>query len=115
MGVPTGDPIEVDWSASYPVKVDAKLSDYENSPDLHDAALAFNQDYFKFLELITEAFQGDPSVLISKAVPWMFQLRNRANQLIHNPIPGTQYNAAPTFEMANAADAAPAAPAMVTA
>lgn len=112
VGNPTGDPLQVDWSSAYPVKVDAKLSDYENAPELHAAALAFNQEYAEFLSLITQAFQKDPSLLISKAVPWMFQLRNRVNQLIHNPIPGTSFNAAPTFEMANAAVAAPA---MVTA
>jgi|SRR4051794_10799489 hypothetical protein len=112
VGNPTGDPIQVDWTAAYPVKVDAKLSDYEGSPELHAAALAFNQDYAEFLSLITQAFQKDPRLLISKAVPWMFQLRNRVNQLVHNPIPGTSFNAAPTFEMASASVAEPA---MVTA
>lgn len=106
-GHPTGDRFNVDFSSAYPCKVDASLSDYEKAPELHAAAVAFNQDYFQFLTLITEAFQKDPSILISKAVPWMFQLRNRANQLIRNPIPGTPYNAAPTFEMAAATGAAP--------
>ena len=107
-GHPTGDPIHVDWSSAYPVKVNARLSDYEKASELHAAALAFNQDYFEFLKLLTEAFQKDASLLISRAVPWMFQLRNRANQLIHNQIPGTSFNAAPTFEMANAAIGTPA-------
>lgn len=100
---PTGDPIQVDWTAAYPVKVNAKVSDYEKSPELYAAAVKFNAEYAEFLGLITRAFQGEPAVLVEKAVPWMFTIRNKISQLIHNPIPGmTGVNAAPTFEMAHA-------------
>jgi hypothetical protein len=30
----------------------------------------------------------------------MFRLRDKVTQLMHNPIPGTGLNAAPTYEMA---------------
>jgi hypothetical protein len=99
---PTGEALQVDWTAAYPVKVDAKVRDYEKSPELYAAAVRFNAAYAEFLRLITQAFQGEPAVLIEKAVPWMFSIRNKISQLIHNPIPGmTGVNAAPTFEMAH--------------
>jgi Ferritin-like len=101
-GNPTGEMLQVDWDAAYPFKKNAKLSDYEQSPELYDAAVAFNQTYADFLALLTRAYNGEPNLLLTEAVPRMFALRNGILRLIHNPIPGLQgVNAAPTFEMAN--------------
>ena len=97
---PTGDKIQVDWATAFPTKVDARISDFKESPELQQAAMRFNAEYAEFLSLITQAFQGNPALLIEKAVPWMFTIRNMAMQLIHNPIPGMEgVNAAPTFEL----------------
>jgi hypothetical protein len=99
---PTGPELKVDWSAVYPIKKNARLSDYEKSPELHAAAVSFNQSYADFLKFLTDAYNGKPELLL-QAVPRMFVLRNKINQLIHNPIPGMDgVNAAPTFEMAPA-------------
>lgn len=101
-GHPTGEVLRVDWDAAYPFKKNAKLSDYEQSQELYDAAVAFNQSYADFLALLTRAYNGEPNLLLTEAVPGMFALRNGILRLIHNPIPGLQsVNAAPTFEMAN--------------
>lgn len=96
---PTGDKIQVDWTAAFPTKVNARISDFKKSPELQQAAIRFNAEYAEFLGVITQAFQGNPALLIDKAVPWMFTMRNKIMQLIHNPIPGMEgVNAAPTFE-----------------
>jgi hypothetical protein len=66
--------------------------------ELHDMALAFNRAYAKFLKTLTEAYNGEPQLLMS-AVPQMFEFRNLMTQLVRNPLPGTGYHAAPTFEV----------------
>jgi hypothetical protein len=104
-GNPTGPTLQVDWDSVFPAKVDAKLSDYVNYPELHAAAVAFNQEYFSFLGLLTRAFNGEPILLQTEAVPKMFALRNLTLQLVHAPLPGTAFHAAPTFEMPTAAAA----------
>jgi Ferritin-like len=101
-GKPTGPELKVDWDAAYPIKKNARLSDYQDSPELHAAAVAFNQSYADFLAFLTRAYNGEPKLLL-EAVPKMFTLRNKITQLIHNPIPGTGENAAPTFEIAGGA------------
>src|SRR5262249_35484096 len=99
-GHPTGPELKVDWDAVYPTKVNATLDDYKGYPELHAAAVAFNREYFCFLRILTRAYNGEPSLLQTDAVPQMFALRNRMLQLIHVPMPGmTGFNAAPTFEM----------------
>jgi len=99
-GHPTGPELKVDWDAVYPAKVNATLSDYTDYPELHAAAVAFNREYFCFLHLLNKAYNGEPDLLLTDAVPKMFALRNLMLQLIHVPMPGmTGFNAAPTFEM----------------
>jgi len=99
-GHPTGPELHVDWDAVYPIKVDPQLSDYADAPDLHAAAVAFNDTYGDFLKLLTDAYNGQPHLLL-EAVPRMFALRNQMLQLIRNPMPGMDgLNAGPTFEIA---------------
>jgi hypothetical protein len=102
---PTGPAFRVQWDAVYPVKKNARLSDYPASSELHAAAVAFNRSYADFLGQLTTAYNGQPQLLL-KAIPQMFVLRNKINQLMHHPIPGLDgVNAAPTFEMAGVAAA----------
>jgi hypothetical protein len=103
---PTGPEFKVDWDAVYTFKKNARLTDYAGSPELQAAAVAFNRSYAGFLSLLTAAYNGEPNLLLERAVPEMFVLRNKVLQLIHNPIPGMEgVNAAPTFEVAGAASA----------
>ena len=99
-GQPTGPPLQVDWDAAFPIKTDARLSDYPPDSDVYAAALAFNRNYADFLELLTRAYNGRPALLID-AVVEMFRVRDQMTRLMHNPIPGQAgVHAAPTFEMA---------------
>jgi len=96
---PTGPVFAVDWDAVYPVKTNTRLADLQDSEELHSAAVAFNALYANFLQQLTDAFNGDPALLL-KAVPAMFHVRDGVLQLMHNPIPGHEgVNAGPTFEI----------------
>ena len=98
-GNPTGSTVGVDWDAVYPIKANAKLSDYPKGSDVYRAAEAFNSRYAAFLQMLTRAFRGEPELLI-EAVGEMFVLKELAYRLTRQPIdgPGTPH-AAPTFEM----------------
>jgi hypothetical protein len=96
---PTGPPLNVDWDAVYPVKTNASLDDYRDAPELHAAAVEFNRQYADFLGLLTDAFTGQPELLID-AVVGMFRIRDGMTNLLRNPIPGADgLTAAPTFEI----------------
>lgn len=97
---PTGEPLEIDWDAVYPIKPNAKVADYPEGSQVRAAAIDFNTQYGEFLGMINRAFNGDPQLLIP-AVGNMFRIKNTAIQLVRNPIPGTDgLNASPTFEVA---------------
>jgi hypothetical protein len=93
---PSGPVLHVDWDSVYPIKKNAVLDDYHRAPELDKAACAFDTAYKAFLGRLTEAFKGQPNLML-EAVPDMFRLRDLMTQLIHNPIPGSNENAAPTF------------------
>jgi len=87
---PTGDTFTVDWDAVYPVKKNVKLSDYQEGSELYDRGKKFEELYRCFLGEIQCSFNGSPEKLVP-AVGKMFQLRDLANSLIRNPIPGDEY------------------------
>ena len=96
-GRPSGRSFEVDWDAAYPIKPNARLSDYPAGSELHAAAVAFGEAYQAFLGEVNQAFSGRPELLID-AVGGMFRIKELATQLIRNPIPGMDgVHAAPIF------------------
>jgi Ferritin-like len=96
---PTGGTFTVDWEAVYPLKTNAKLSDYPEGSELHMAALEFQSAYSTFLAQIEHAFDGHPETLIP-AVGGMFRLKNLASLLIRNEIPGMDgVHAAPIYRL----------------
>jgi hypothetical protein len=97
-GNPTGPTFDVEWDAVYPIKTNARLCEYTAYPEIHAAAAKFNKAYAGVLALLTEAFNGNPGLLL-EAVPRMFALRNLMVQLMHIPIPDSKEHAAPTFEV----------------
>lgn len=96
---PTGKKFTVDWDAVYPIKENAKLSDYPEGSEVRAAALEFHSAYSDFLAQIQYAFNGHPEHLIP-AVGGMFRLKEKTNSLMRNPIPGSPgVNAAPLFRL----------------
>jgi hypothetical protein len=111
-GHPSGPECSVDWSAVYPTVTNPQIASFRVDPELYQTALAFNRSYVAFLGMLTKAFSGQPQRLMEEAVPYMFRLRDGANQLMRNPLPGSDVkasaakdpvpgpaHAAPTFEL----------------
>ena len=99
---PTGNEFTVDWDAVYPVMENLTLSKLRNycdpDSDLYLHALEFQQAYSDFLAEIEYSFNGNPEQLLP-AVGGMFRLKELANSLIRNPIPGLEgVNAGPIFK-----------------
>lgn len=97
-GHPTGPALHINWEAVWPIAANLKLKQIPEKSELHATAAAFNNTYREFLEFLTRAFNGEPKLLL-EAVPRMFEFRNLMQQLIRNPLPGTDHNAAPTYEI----------------
>jgi len=96
-GKPTGPSFNVDWDAVYPIKANARLEDYPEGSELHTAAMEYIKYYEKMLALFTQAFSGKPELLV-EGVAIMFRIKEKANALMRNPIPGSDgLNAAPIF------------------
>lgn len=102
-GKPTGPPLHVEWDAVFPIKKNVHLDDYEVGSELHAAAVEFNESYAGFLRLLTQAYNGQPGLLLD-AVPYMYRIRDRIHLLLRNLLPGASgLHAAPTFEVATSA------------
>jgi hypothetical protein len=96
-GAPSGPTFDVDWTAVYPVKVDARLADYPDGSELRDAVVRCSDAYAAFLAHLTEAFTGRPD-LLEPAVAEMFRIKELMTQIVRNPLPGTDgVHAAPIF------------------
>ncbi|WP_293111299.1 ferritin-like protein [Moorena sp. SIO4G3] len=89
---PTGKTFNVDWGEVYPVMENltlSKLRQYcETDSELYIHAQEFQEAYSDFLAEIEESFNGNPQQLLP-AVGKMFRLKELANSLIRNPIPGS--------------------------
>ena len=97
---PTGEKLDIDWNAVYPVKVNPRVAEYVDWPALHADAVSFNKTYAEFLKLITKAFTGKPELLYEAEKLMMGVIRQKMLALIHTPIRGMEcVNAGPTFEM----------------
>ena len=95
---PTGDAIDVDWDAVYPIRKNLTVDQLPEGSELRAQAEAFNAEYKGFLKDLTEAFGGQPEKLIP-AVGTMFHVKDKMQALMRNPIPGSDEHAAPTFEI----------------
>lgn len=104
---PTGPPIEIDLAAVYAMKPNLRVEQLPTD-ELRAAARACNRVYARMLGHIQTAFDGKPDAL-THAVGTMFELKNRATDLLRIPLPGDgALHAGPTFENPPAADRAEA-------
>jgi hypothetical protein len=94
---PTGPPIQIDLAAIYPMKPNLRVEQLPTN-ELRAAARTCNRVYARMLGHIQTAFDGKPDAL-THAVGTMFELRNRAVDLLRIPLPGDGVmHAGPTFE-----------------
>ena len=86
---PSGPAMAVDWKGAYPIKGDSKVADYERYKDrsaVYAKAVEFNKTYAMLLCALQTAFDGKPAHM-GAAVPFMLEMRDRAEQLYRNPHP----------------------------
>jgi hypothetical protein len=95
---PRGAEFKVEWDKVFNMYPDPKTSDYPEGSELYQRSVEFNLGYSRMLNLMHDAFNGQPQLLI-RAVQSMFDLKYKALELIKNPFPGEGgYHAGPTFE-----------------
>ncbi|MNV31018.1 Ferritin-like protein [compost metagenome] len=93
---PVGKELLVDWNASYPMRTNVKLADYQSNPQLYAQGKAFNKTYKQLLDAIQAAVEGHAEEL-EKSIMYMYALKEQAVELMKQPLNG-QENAGPTFE-----------------
>ena len=93
---PTGEPVEVDWTAVFPLRSNPRQAELPEG-DVRRTAEAFDRAYAEFLALLTRAFSGAPH-LFPEAVGGMFHVKDLFGRLVRMPIDGGEH-AAPCFEI----------------
>ena len=94
---PSGGPLRVDWEDVQPIRPNARLSDYQDLPEVHSLALGFSKAYTSLISNIHLACNGMPEKM-QQSIALMYELRYKALALMNIPI-GKGQNAAPTFEV----------------
>ena len=93
---PTGAAFSVDYASVYPMIRDPRMDDFPPG-ELRQTAETFNVTYSRLLRRLQAAFDGAREELIP-AVGVMFEMKWQAIELLKNPLPGSTFNAGPTFE-----------------
>ena len=97
---PTGEHFEVDYTAVYPIKRNAKSTDYRPGSELARLNDTFNRQYSVMLGQLEQAFNGNPGVLYDAIVNGMHGMTSVAHEMMCLPIEGDAGGAhgAPSFE-----------------
>ncbi|MFI6876188.1 ferritin-like protein [Streptomyces sp. NPDC050400] len=78
---PTGDPVTVDPAGIRPVRPDQRLADHPEGHAIRTAQEAFNQTYCKMLQMLEQAFNGNPAML-GMSVGTMYAAKGQAQSLM---------------------------------
>ena len=99
-GLPTGAPISVDYSAVYPIKMNARASDYPPGSRLSNLNTAFNIRYTAMLLELNEVMNGTPKTLYTAIMDSMHELTPTAHEMMKVVIDGDPqgYTGCPTFD-----------------
>ena len=93
----SGAPVGVDPAGVWNVLDDAKTVDYPSGSRARTLSDQFNVAYTNLLRALEQTFSGDPPNL-KVALGVMYELRLVGGTLVSTPLPGTGYQAGPTFE-----------------
>lgn len=93
----SGAPVGVDPAGVWNLLDDAKTVDYPPGTRARMLSDKFNVAYTNLLRSLERTFDGRPGDLRA-ALGLMYELRLTAIPLVATPLPGTPFNAAPTFE-----------------
>jgi hypothetical protein len=94
---PTGDAFAVDWSGGYPMRENPRTEDYPEGSDERARMTEFRQFYSDMLRKLHRAFNGEPARL-GDAISAMFELRDRARELMQMPNEDGVTSVGPSFE-----------------
>lgn len=96
---PSGEAFSVDYSAVFPIKENAKSSDYEPFSRLATLNDAFNRQYSLMLSQLEQAFNGTPSILYNAIINGMHSMAPIAMEMMSLRISdGDETCGAPSFE-----------------
>ncbi|MGW5767241.1 ferritin-like domain-containing protein [Streptomyces tendae] len=93
---PTGEAVTVDEAGIRPVRPNPRLADHPEGSAIRAAQEVFNQTYCKTLEMLEQAFNGNPAML-GMSVGTMYALKAQAQGLMALQDDDGQA-AGPTFE-----------------
>ena len=100
---PSGEPLEIDYTAVYPIKSNCLSTDFENDLDLSSLNHEFNKKYSLMLYQLEEGFNGNPKVFYTAIMNGMHELSPIANKMVQMPIQNdpNKLNGSPSFEWVN--------------
>ncbi|MFF3468886.1 ferritin-like protein [Streptomyces sp. NPDC002619] len=93
---PTGDAVTVDPAGIRPVRPNPRLDDHPEGSAIRNAQEAFNRTYCKMLQLLEQAFNGNPAML-GMSVGTMYAAKGQAQSLMAME-DGDGMTAGPTFD-----------------
>ncbi|MFJ9712040.1 ferritin-like protein [Streptomyces sp. NPDC101234] len=93
---PTGETLTVDPAGVRPMRPNPRLADHPEGSAIRTAQEAFNIAYGKLLQLLEQAFNGNPAML-GVSVGTMYALKGQAQSLMSMP-DGEGLTAGPTFD-----------------
>lgn len=96
-GLPSGEKFEREWEDVYPMQDNPKMSDYPEGSPLYEKTYAFNVSYMKLLANLDAACNGQQEKL-REGIPLMYDLRNKAIELMKIPVGDGSKTAGPSFE-----------------
>lgn len=94
---PSGDPVEVDWSAVRPMRLNPRVADHELGSPVRDAMQHANRIYCELLAQLEAAFNGRPEML-GPSIASMFRLRPAIERLLTMRVDDSGTVAGPSFE-----------------
>lgn len=97
---PTGEPLQVDYDAVYPIKPDCKSADFRGDAQLTALNDKFNATYSLMQAQLEEGFGDNPAVFYTAIMNGMHSLPAIARVMVQLPIPGdpASRHASPSFE-----------------
>jgi hypothetical protein len=94
---PTGDVLDVDWSAVYNMKDNPRMEDYQPGSEIHGKLLEFNRTYMHLLNILNDAFSGKRERMM-ESVGVMYDLKYKAIALMKTPSGEGDITVGPSFE-----------------
>jgi hypothetical protein len=96
---PTGDGLDVDYGASYPIATNPSSGLYPAGSRLAELNDSFNRTYTEMILQLSEAVSGTPKVLYTAIMNGMHSLTPIAHEMMKSPIDGdSKRTGCPTFE-----------------